>query len=149
MFSRLKSLYSKWKKALCVSVCACRDWRCTEVKWLAEVLLKFSGGKSKRIVSVSFFPLSQMRPWCTQKTLLGYTGWKDCKSRINILLFSLTKDISVCDILQQLRKKSHSQQCNIQIDTLSLLHEPFLLKMQKHYFYFCNFLSLLQTSSRQ
>lgn len=126
-----------------------RDWRCTEVKWFAEVLLKFSDGTRKRIISASFFPLSRFRPWCTQKALLGYTGWKDCKRRINVLFFSLKKDIPVYDILQQLRKKSHLQQRNIQIDTLSLLHEPFLLKIQKHSFYFCNFLWLLQTSSRQ
>lgn len=129
-------------------VCVWGAWRCTEVKWFAEILLQFNDGTRKRVIPVSFFPLSRYRPRCMQKASLAYTGWKDCRSRINVLFFSLTKDISVYDILQQLGKKSHLQQSNIQIDALSLLHEPFMLKMQQ-LFYFCHFLRLLQTSSGQ
>lgn len=31
----------------------------------------------------------------------GYTGWKDCRSRIKVLVYSLEKGIFVDGILQQ------------------------------------------------
>lgn len=102
------------------------------LKW-SDLLMFYwnSVMEEESFISVSFFPLSWFRPRCVQEALLGYTGWKDCKSRMNVWVFSLTKYIFVYDILQQLRKKSHLQQCDIQIDTLSLLQELFLMKMQK------------------
>lgn len=54
---------------------------------------------------------------------------------MNVWVLSVTKDIFGYDILEQLRKKSHLQQCDIQIDTLSLLLEPFLIKMQKGFLF--------------
>lgn len=57
-------------------------------------------------------------------------------SQMNVWVLSLTKDIFGYDFFQQLRKKSHLQQCDIQIDNLLLLQEPFLTKIQKKFFLF-------------
>lgn len=120
------------------------------LKW-SDLLMFYwnSVMEEESFISVSFFPLSWFRPRCVQEALLGYTGWKDCKSRMNVWVFFTYKRYFCLWHFAAVKEKVPLAAVWYPDRHPITVAGTISYEDAKNSFYFCNFLWSLQTSSGQ